>query len=477
MTLHEYFTRVAQRFVATLDEATEDGIVWRVDLRLRPEGRAGRSSTRSPRPSATTRPGGAPGSAPRSCARGPSPATSSFGARLLEALAPFVWRRAVDPRIVDEMAALAGARARRGRGDRRGDLKIGPGGIREVEFFVQSLQLVWGGREPQRARARTRSTRCGACARAASSPTARGARCRTRTSPCGGSSTASSSRPACRRTRCPGDRELLERIARSLGFASRATLERDLDARARSASPRGSRSLSREGARAAQRREARSSGSSPRSTRRDEAAVRVGGSRERFGPAASPDLAAPPRSRSRGGPTTRSARRRATTSRSFAPRCSSKRSPTRRTRSRRRACSPRSSPASATPERLRARARRGPARRARARRRSSARARSSASRSSAHPELVDRVLFGARRAHAARARGARSTKRSRRSSPAETARRSRGLRRRAAPRASGRVTMEVGLADLAGEPGHARVRAWCSPRSPTRRSSKPAASR
>ena len=34
-SLHEHFTRVAQRFVATLEEVTEDGTVWRVDLRLR----------------------------------------------------------------------------------------------------------------------------------------------------------------------------------------------------------------------------------------------------------------------------------------------------------------------------------------------------------------------------------------------------------------------------------------------------------
>src|SRR5208337_1970803 len=74
---------------------------------------------------------------------------SRFGGRLLEALAPFVWRRAVDPRIVEEMTAmLVRARAEAG-GDAADDLKIGPGGIREVEFFAQSLQLVWGGREPR----------------------------------------------------------------------------------------------------------------------------------------------------------------------------------------------------------------------------------------------------------------------------------------------------------------------------------------
>ena len=40
-TLHEHFTRVTQRFVATLEDATEDGMCWRVDLRLRPEGSRG----------------------------------------------------------------------------------------------------------------------------------------------------------------------------------------------------------------------------------------------------------------------------------------------------------------------------------------------------------------------------------------------------------------------------------------------------
>jgi glutamate-ammonia-ligase adenylyltransferase len=43
MTLHDFWTRVARRLTATLDDVTEDGFVWRVDLRLRPEGAAARS--------------------------------------------------------------------------------------------------------------------------------------------------------------------------------------------------------------------------------------------------------------------------------------------------------------------------------------------------------------------------------------------------------------------------------------------------
>ena len=148
-TLHEHFTRVAQRMVATLDEATEDGIAWRVDLRLRPEG------TRGPLVNALAAAERYYETWGRTWERAalvrarPVAGDLAFGARLLGALAPFVWRRAVDPRLVDEMGAmLARGRAEAGIGASE-DLKIGPGGIREVEFFAQSLQLVWGGGDPR----------------------------------------------------------------------------------------------------------------------------------------------------------------------------------------------------------------------------------------------------------------------------------------------------------------------------------------
>jgi len=148
-TLHEHFTRVSQRFVATLDQPTDDGVVWRVDLRLRPEG------TRGPLVNALAAAERYYETWGRTWERAalvrarPVAGDQRFGAQLLDALAPFVWRRAVDPRIVDEVASmLTRARAEAGSAS-SDDLKIGPGGIREVEFFAQALQLVWGGREPR----------------------------------------------------------------------------------------------------------------------------------------------------------------------------------------------------------------------------------------------------------------------------------------------------------------------------------------
>jgi glutamate-ammonia-ligase adenylyltransferase len=148
-SLHEHFTRVAQRMVATIDDPTDDGTVWRVDLRLRPEG------TRGPLVNALAATERYYETWGRTWERAalvrarPIAGDADFGARLLAALAPFVWRRTVDPVVVDEMASMLDrARAEYGPGV-VDDLKLGQGGIREVEFFVQGLQLVWGGREPR----------------------------------------------------------------------------------------------------------------------------------------------------------------------------------------------------------------------------------------------------------------------------------------------------------------------------------------
>ncbi|MGO9836390.1 MAG: bifunctional [glutamate--ammonia ligase]-adenylyl-L-tyrosine phosphorylase/[glutamate--ammonia-ligase] adenylyltransferase [Polyangiaceae bacterium] len=147
-TLHEHFTRVAQRLIATLDLATDDGVVWRVDLRLRPEGVPGPLVNALVAAERYYETWGRTWERAALIRARPVAGDLRFGQRLLETLAPFVWRQAVDPSIVEEMAAmLFRARAEAGPAATQ-DLKIGPGGIREVEFFAQGLQLVWGGREP-----------------------------------------------------------------------------------------------------------------------------------------------------------------------------------------------------------------------------------------------------------------------------------------------------------------------------------------
>ncbi|MBX3222819.1 MAG: bifunctional [glutamate--ammonia ligase]-adenylyl-L-tyrosine phosphorylase/[glutamate--ammonia-ligase] adenylyltransferase [Labilithrix sp.] len=147
-TLHEHFTRITQRFTATLDDVTDEGTCWRVDLRLRPEGSRGPLVNALAAAERYYETWGRTWERAALVRARPVAGHPGFGARVIEALAPFVWRKAIDPRIAREMAQLVQrARAELSEDPER-DLKLGTGGIREAEFFVQSLQLVWGGREP-----------------------------------------------------------------------------------------------------------------------------------------------------------------------------------------------------------------------------------------------------------------------------------------------------------------------------------------
>jgi glutamate-ammonia-ligase adenylyltransferase len=147
-SLHEHFTRVAQRFVSTLDDVTEDGMVWRVDLRLRPEGSRGPLVNALAAAERYYETWGRTWERAALLRARAVAGDLAFGQLVLDALAPFVWRKVVDPRIAREMTELVVRGRAELSSDPERDLKLGPGGIREAEFFVQSLQLIWGGREP-----------------------------------------------------------------------------------------------------------------------------------------------------------------------------------------------------------------------------------------------------------------------------------------------------------------------------------------
>jgi len=144
-----YYARIGQAFVALLAERNADGYVYRVDLRLRPFGNSGRPvlsfaameqyyqrEGRDWERYAWTKARAVGGD-------------RNAGARLLDTLRPFVFRRYLDYTAfagLREMKALIDAEV--ARKDLADDLKLGPGGIREIEFVVQLVQLIRGGREP-----------------------------------------------------------------------------------------------------------------------------------------------------------------------------------------------------------------------------------------------------------------------------------------------------------------------------------------
>jgi glutamate-ammonia-ligase adenylyltransferase len=149
VSLHEHWTRVVRRSVETLESPTEDGLVWRVDLRLRPEGSQGAIVNSV---DATERYYVTWGRLwERAALVRTRPAAGDLALGELverEVVQPFVYRRSIDTSLPAALVELVERQRKELSTDAQRDLKLGPGGIREAETFVQALQLVWGGREP-----------------------------------------------------------------------------------------------------------------------------------------------------------------------------------------------------------------------------------------------------------------------------------------------------------------------------------------
>lgn len=148
LAAEDYFARVGQQLARLLDETTPDGFSHRVDLRLRPFGNAGRIALSFAAMEQYFQREGRDWERYAWQKARPVAGDLAAGERFLETLRPFVYRRYLDYGALDGLramkAAIAADVARRELAD---DIKRGPGGIREIEFLAQALQLIRGGRE------------------------------------------------------------------------------------------------------------------------------------------------------------------------------------------------------------------------------------------------------------------------------------------------------------------------------------------
>ncbi len=146
----EFYLRLCRELVKVLGSQTEDGFVFRVDTRLRPFGDAGplvlsfdameiyyQSQARAWERYAMIK------------AR-PIAGDPEAGGRLMAILEPFVYRRYLDYRALGALRELKlKITEELKRRDKMEDIKLGPGGIREIEFIAQVFQLIHGGRQPR----------------------------------------------------------------------------------------------------------------------------------------------------------------------------------------------------------------------------------------------------------------------------------------------------------------------------------------
>ena len=144
----EFFSRLAEDLTRAMGEVTEDGIVFRTDLRLRPMGSQGPSAQPVAAASLYYESWGQCWERSALIKARPVAGDIELGEAFLEDIRPFVYRRYLDFSTVEELREMKARIERQqlagGDGARR-NVKLGHGGIREVEFFIQALQLVNGG--------------------------------------------------------------------------------------------------------------------------------------------------------------------------------------------------------------------------------------------------------------------------------------------------------------------------------------------
>ncbi len=144
-----FFVRLGRQLVNLLSSVTEEGFVFRVDMRLRPFGEAGPLAVSFDAMENYYQAQAREWERYAMIKARPVTGEAVYRERLLEILRPFVFRRYIDFGAIDairEMKRLIEAEMH--RKGMEANIKLGRGGIREIEFIGQALQLVHGGRDP-----------------------------------------------------------------------------------------------------------------------------------------------------------------------------------------------------------------------------------------------------------------------------------------------------------------------------------------
>ncbi|MBE7466934.1 MAG: bifunctional [glutamate--ammonia ligase]-adenylyl-L-tyrosine phosphorylase/[glutamate--ammonia-ligase] adenylyltransferase [Planctomycetes bacterium] len=149
--LRDYFTRLGEEVIALLDQVTEDGRVYRVDMRLRPYGSVGALALSTDETLAYLQSEGRTWERQAWLKARVAAGDKELGESLLKRAESFIFRRFLSLDAIGDIKNLKKQMeqlvARKGgTGD---EVKLGRGGIRDIEFTVQFLQLLHGGQHPE----------------------------------------------------------------------------------------------------------------------------------------------------------------------------------------------------------------------------------------------------------------------------------------------------------------------------------------
>jgi len=150
VSLHVFFNKLGEMISKALSQVTGDGFVFRVDVGLRPEGKSGDMAISVRSAEIYYESWGQSWERTAMLKARPIAGSLELGSRLLKILQPFVYRKYLDYNLIEDMKNMKqkidASLARSMEGE--ANLKLGRGGIREIEFFVQALQLVYAGKNP-----------------------------------------------------------------------------------------------------------------------------------------------------------------------------------------------------------------------------------------------------------------------------------------------------------------------------------------
>nr|WP_246545626.1 bifunctional [glutamate--ammonia ligase]-adenylyl-L-tyrosine phosphorylase/[glutamate--ammonia-ligase] adenylyltransferase [Pelotalea chapellei] len=151
VSLHTFFNKLGEMISKAISQVTEDGFVFRVDVGLRPEGKSGDMAVSLRSAEVYYESWGQSWERTAMLKGRPVAGSIDMGEQLLKSLQPFIYRKYLDYNLIEDMKNMKqkidASLTRSMEGET--NLKLGRGGIREIEFFIQALQLVYAGKNPR----------------------------------------------------------------------------------------------------------------------------------------------------------------------------------------------------------------------------------------------------------------------------------------------------------------------------------------